>query len=74
MEESKQSTTLGEDLPKLMAYVRDTVIPIYQKVGPAGSFALMMIRKDLDFAAKAMAEGDVVAMIAAYKSLKDIEL
>ena len=62
--------TLGEDLPKEMARVRDELMPIYQSIGPAGGFALAMMRDDLDRAAKAMIEGDVVEMIRAYESLK----
>ena len=62
--------TLGDALPKEMARVRDKMIPIYEEVGPAGAFALMLMRKALDDAAKAMIEGDVVKMIAAYEDLK----
>lgn len=63
--------TLGEELPKEMARVRDVVIPAYQSIGPAGNFAVMMMRQDLDRAAKAMIEGDLVEMIRAYQSLKE---
>lgn len=65
------STTLGEDLPRLMAHVRDHVLPAYLEIGPAGAFGAMMIRRDLDDAAKALAEGDVVAMLRAYNALKE---
>lgn len=67
------STSLGEALPKEMARVRDHVMPAYIEIGPAGIFALAMMRADLDKAAKAMAEGDLAAMIAAYQALKDYE-
>jgi molybdopterin converting factor small subunit len=63
--------TLGEALPREMARVRDKVMPLYQAIGPAGAFALMMMRKDLDDAARALAEGDVVAMLRVYESLKE---
>ena len=66
-------TTLGEDLPKQMARVRDVLMPMYQSVGPAGGFALAMMRASLDRAAVAMAEGDVVKMIAAYKELQEFK-
>lgn len=65
--------TLGEELPREMARVRDKVMPAYQKIGAAGVFALTMMRADLDAAAKALAEGDVVAMLRAYQSLKGYE-
>jgi hypothetical protein len=63
--------TLGDALPREMARVRDELIPMYIEIGPAGSFGLAMLRGALDRAAKAMAEGDVVAMLAAYQELKE---
>lgn len=65
--------TLGTALPREMARVRDEVMPAYLSIGPAGGFALAMMRQDLDRAAKAMAEGDLAAMISAYKALKGYE-
>ena len=67
-------SSLGEALPAEMARVRDVVMPPYQEIGPAGGLALMMMRQSLDRAAKALAEGDVVAMIAAYEDLKGYSL
>jgi hypothetical protein len=66
--------TLGDALPAEMARVRDEVMPAYVEIGPAGAFALAMMRRDLDEAARALAEGDVVAMIRAYESLKGYSL
>ncbi len=63
--------TLGEALPKEMARVRDVVMPCYQEIGDVGAFALAFMRRDLDRAAKALAEGDVAAMIEVYQALKD---
>jgi hypothetical protein len=57
-----------------MARVRDQIMPAYLAIGAPGAFALMMMRRALDAAAQAMAEGDVVAMIAAYQDLKGFEL
>lgn len=62
--------TLGDALPREMARVRDQVMPSYIEIGAPGAFALAMMRADLDRAAKAMIEGDLPAMIAAYESLK----
>lgn len=64
-------TTLGEALPLEMARVANKVMPAYIAIGPAGTFALTKMRRDLDAATKAMIEGDVVAMLRAYKSLKE---
>jgi len=74
MREVKTMSTLGEALPKEMARVRDEVMPIYQEIGREGLPALTMMRLELDAAAKALAEGDVVAMLCAYESLKGFEL
>ncbi len=63
------TNTLGDALPKQMAYIRDELIPQYQSIGPTGSFAIMCMRGALDRATKAMVEGDLPAMIAAYKEL-----
>lgn len=64
-------SSVGEELPKEMARVRDVLMPRYQEIGPAGVFAIMMMRMALDKAAKALAEGDVVEIIRAYQELKD---
>jgi hypothetical protein len=64
------SESLGEALPKEMARIRDVMIPRYMEIGDAGKFALMFMRQNLDAATKALAEGDVIAMIRAYEELK----
>lgn len=61
--------TLGEVLPEEMARVRDELIPIYESIGISGIPCLLMMRRSLDLAAKAMAEGDIVAMVESYKDL-----
>jgi hypothetical protein len=65
-----EAKTLGDALPAEMARVRDNVMPAYIEIGAPGIFALTMMRADLDAAAKALAEGDVVEMIRVYESLK----
>lgn len=65
--------TLGDALPKEMARVRDVLMPQYRSIGPAGTFALAMMTLELDRATKALAEGDVVAMIRVYESLKEFK-
>ncbi len=68
--DTKDVLSLGEALPAEMARVRDKVMPAYVEIGAAGSFALAFMRRDLDAAAKALAEQDVVAMLRVYESLK----
>jgi hypothetical protein len=64
------TTTLGDQLPKEMARVRDDIMPAYIEIGQAGKFALAMMRVDLDAATKAIMEGDVVEMLRCYQKLK----
>lgn len=67
------SDTLGDALPREMARVRDDVIPVYDRV-PMGHFAAAAMRHSLGAATKALAEGDVIAMLRAYEDLKGYEL
>jgi hypothetical protein len=67
---TSEPTNLAEALPIEMARVRDEVIPAYLSIGPAGAFALTMMRSTLDAAAKAMVEGDVVRMLRLYWQLQ----
>ena len=68
------TNTLADELPKQMARVRDKIMPAYIEIGNAGVPALMMMRLELDRAAKAMVSGDVVEMIACCKSLSEYNL
>jgi hypothetical protein len=65
--------SLGTALPREMARVRDVVLPEYLAI-PTGIFAATMMRADLDRAATALAEGDVIEMLRAYESLKEYAL
>lgn len=65
--------SLGEALPREIARVRDEVLPAYLSI-PTGAFAAAMMRASLDAAARAMVEGDLPAMIAAYQDLKGYKL
>ena len=70
VEPAPQQDTLGDALPREIARVRDEVLPAYLAIGYAGAFAVMMIRRDLDRASKAMIEGDTVEMLRVYEALK----
>ena len=59
--------SLGTALPSEMSRVRDELIPMYESIGAPGIFALTMMRQELDTAATALAEGDVVQMIRSYE-------
>jgi molybdopterin converting factor small subunit len=66
--------TLGDALPREMTRIRDEVMPAYIEIGPSGIFALTMMRQSLDAAQKALAEGDVIAIMRAYEDLKEYHL
>ena len=69
--------TLGDALPREMARVRDEVMPAYLALRGMPNVivepALAMMRASLDAAARAMIEGDVVAMLRCYEDLKGYE-
>ena len=61
--------TLAEALPREIARVRE-LLGHYRELGPVGAFGAAMLEQDLRAADQAMAAGDVVAMIRAYKALQ----
>lgn len=61
--------SLGEAFPLEQQRVRE-LIPLYQAIGPAGSFGLWAINQALARAERAAASGDVVAMLRSYEELK----
>lgn len=74
---SEQGNTLADALPREMARVRDQVLPQFLALRGMPNVIvepqIIMIRAELDEAARAMAHGDVVAMLRAYESLKGYE-
>jgi hypothetical protein len=61
--------TLGTALPKEIRRCQNLLLE-YAALGPVGAFGYAMISRDIIAAHKAMAEGDVVAMLRAYEALK----
>lgn len=61
--------TLGDALPREIARCQE-LLTQYAAIGPVGNFGAAMIRADIAEATKAMAEGDVVAMIRAHEKLR----
>ncbi len=72
-DDRSETESLGTALPKEMARVRDEVLPEYLAIGPAGQIAVAIMRANLDLAAKALAQGDVVEMLRAYEALKNTD-
>jgi len=63
--------TLADALPKEMARVR-VVLGHYRELGPVGRFGAHFIECDLREADNAVMSGDVVRMIRALQTLKEI--
>ena len=61
--------TLGDALPKEIERCQELLIQ-YAAIGPVGNFGVLMIRRDIASALKAMSEGDTVGMLRAYEALK----
>lgn len=66
--------TLGDALPKEMARVTK-MIERYSDplLNGSGQFAIILMRRDLDAAANALATGDIAEMVRVYQSLKEFE-
>jgi hypothetical protein len=67
--------SLGTELPREMARVRDEVIPAYESLRRRPNVIvepqIAMMKADLDRAAKALTEGNVVEMLRVYQILKE---
>jgi len=64
--------TLGDQLPKEQIRVRE-ILGHYKEIGLGGAFGAAIMEQALQKADKAVISGDLVAMIASYKELKEIK-
>jgi hypothetical protein len=62
---------LIEGIQEQTRRVRDELIPMYESIGPAGAFAIAMMRAALKEGEAAIASNDVVRMVRACKSLEE---
>ena len=68
------TTSLGEELPKEQARVRELIAEYRDPIlKGAGNIAAMMMEQALQRADKAIISGDLLAMIQSYEELKDFE-
>ena len=65
-----ETKALAEALPEEIARVTK-MLEHYVAIGPAGAPGALMIRTSLDLATRALARGDVIAMILAFEDLKE---
>jgi len=64
--------SLGDAFPKQQVRLR-VLIGQYREIGPAGTFGAAMIEATLAEADRAMASGDVVAMLRAYRAMEECQ-
>jgi len=65
-----ETLTLGEAYPREQERLRDLLV-IYASIGPAGTFASILIKDCLARADQAAMEGDTIAMIRVYEEMKE---
>lgn len=65
-------TSIGDDFPKEQERVRE-LLAGYRSIGPAGLFGATMIERVLRRADAAAMSGDIVAILASYKELRECE-
>lgn len=63
---------LIEGIQKQCNRVRE-ILPHYEELGPTGAFGAAVLRQAIVEGEAAIASGDVVRMLAAYKSLEDCQ-
>ncbi len=66
-------SSVGEEYPKEQARCREA-LRVYEEIGPVGAFAAACIRQVLADADRAMARGDVVDTVRAYKAMQGVKL
>ena len=62
---------LIEAIQERCNFIREQVIPEYEKIGPAGMFGKMALQNDIRNAESVIASGDTIAMIATLKELRE---
>ena len=66
---NQQYTTLAEEFPRQQARCHE-ILARAQAIGPSGAFLAARLRQSLTRAARAAADGDLPAMIAALIDLR----
>ena len=66
--------TLADALPEAIKRMNEEIIPAYVSIiplAPMTALTVQIMRAEVDQAVKALASGDVVAMLEAYAAIKD---
>lgn len=70
--EEDMRKSVGEDYPREQARCREA-LESYRQIGPPGAFAAAMIEQTLQEADAAMASGDIVRIVRAYKAMTEVK-
>ena len=62
---------LIEGIQERCNYIREVVIPEYDRLGPTGMLGKMLLLADIAKGEKAIASDDVIEMVRVYKELID---
>lgn len=62
---------LIEAIQEKCNYIREEIIPAYDRIGAAGTFGKMMLQQDIMRGEQAIANDDPVEMMAVYKHLEE---
>jgi len=65
-------SSVGEEFPKEQARVRE-ILGYYKEIGPPGMFGAITIRQKLSRADKAMASGNIIAILQSFEELKAVK-
>ena len=62
---------LLEGIQKEQKRLREELIPLYERIGPAGIVGIVMMKASIDGGDRAIASGDVVEMLRACGDLQE---
>jgi hypothetical protein len=60
-----------EAIQQKCSYIRETVIPAYERIGAVGRIGVMLLNNDVTEGEAAIASGDAVRMVTALRGLTD---
>ena len=61
---------LVEGIQQKCNYIRDTIIPEYDRLGPSGVIGKMLLQQDIKKGEMAITGDDVIEMLRVYKELE----
>lgn len=65
------SLNLIEAIQERCNFIRDTILPEYLAIGPAGAFGAIMLRQDIKKGEQAIASDNVVLMVQVLVELRE---